>query len=483
MIARSIYCALFIIIQSGMCSAQEVFHRSYGGTGDDYGRAVDICASGGYIIAGSTNSFINPSTDVYLLRIDESGEFMWGKNIGEPNYIEWGIDVAEDAEGNFYVAGYTNNTGGNSYDGMLLKTDGDGNLLWKKTFGGTDWDFFNGMEMDAAGNIYLAGSATTDDGQKGWVIKTDPEGIIIWESYVTIPGTTAIHGISMCTDGTLAFVGALSSFDPIGKTIIAGLVEPDGNIVWNESFPDLGDAEANGCVCDWHDDVIKLMGTIIVDTGDDNVPYMIIAGIDLNQHDVEWSDIFGSDEDDQGWAIDVKDNGTLVVCGGYSEGAYLSEKSAQGAYLGINNGFVLGTENNQILFDIIATPDGGYITVGETNSYGENYQVYLIKVGPENEFVFVPTDFIDVTTPTLNQSKDEIKIYPNPASNYINIETSTTIPTKISFIDISGRIVYSDFLHESNRLELSQNFQPGIYILEIKNVDLYYHTKVIINNQ
>src|SRR5690554_2813553 len=120
--------SLLIMAQSAY--SQVIFRRSYGGEGNEYGRAVIECSTGGYLVVGSTNSYFNPSTDVYLLRVDENGDYIWGRNIGEANKIDWGIDLVEDSEGNFFIAGYTDDSPTGSYDGLLIKTDSEGQVIW-----------------------------------------------------------------------------------------------------------------------------------------------------------------------------------------------------------------------------------------------------------------------------------------------------------------------------------------------------------------
>src|SRR5690554_5287738 len=92
---------IFLLNVATLAFGQINFQRSYGGPGGDYGRAVIECSSGGYAIVGSTNSYQSLGTAIYLLRVDEVGDYMWGKHIGEPNKTAWGVEIAEDEEGNF----------------------------------------------------------------------------------------------------------------------------------------------------------------------------------------------------------------------------------------------------------------------------------------------------------------------------------------------------------------------------------------------
>jgi len=49
------------------------WEKTFGGSGDDWGRSVIQTTSGGYIIVGSTSSFGAGEYDVLLIRTDENG--------------------------------------------------------------------------------------------------------------------------------------------------------------------------------------------------------------------------------------------------------------------------------------------------------------------------------------------------------------------------------------------------------------------------
>lgn len=56
--------------------------RLYGGSVGQYGYSVATTIDGGYIVAGSTNSFGEGSYDVYLIRTDATGDTLWTSAFG-----------------------------------------------------------------------------------------------------------------------------------------------------------------------------------------------------------------------------------------------------------------------------------------------------------------------------------------------------------------------------------------------------------------
>lgn len=165
--------------------SQQFFQRSYGGSGSDYGRSIITCTSGGYLVIGSSNSFFEPSTDVYFLRLNENGDYVWGENIGFENKIDWGFDIVESPEGIYYAVGYTNNTVDNSYDGMLISINDDGHVLDIHIFENEGWEFLYNMTTTEDSNLCVAGTKIGLSSHVGWVFKCDYSGNIIWESFIS----------------------------------------------------------------------------------------------------------------------------------------------------------------------------------------------------------------------------------------------------------------------------------------------------------
>jgi len=98
--------------------------RYYGGMGNDTGTSVQVVPTGGYVIAGITDSFGAGYDDMYLIRTDGNGDTLWTTTYGGVN-SDWALQVEEASEGGYVLAGLTTSFGNGAFDIYLVKTGTD----------------------------------------------------------------------------------------------------------------------------------------------------------------------------------------------------------------------------------------------------------------------------------------------------------------------------------------------------------------------
>jgi Beta-propeller repeat len=158
-----------------------IWAKNAGGSRADYGNAVVADNNGNVYLGGQ---FVSPSItiggftltnvettnidhDVFLAKYDSNGNVIWTKSAGGTNY-ETLNSLSLDNSGNLYSSGYfysptisfgsnvlvnTNNYG----DIFILKYDADGNLLWTRKCGGTNYESVKDIATDSNGNLYVTG--------------------------------------------------------------------------------------------------------------------------------------------------------------------------------------------------------------------------------------------------------------------------------------------------------------------------------------
>jgi hypothetical protein len=107
--------------------------------------------------------------DVFVSKLNNQGEFVWAKSVGSTSN-EYVNDFAIDNAGNVYTTGSfqgvvdfnpgtptQNFTSFGSSDAFILKLDADGNYVWNRRLGGTDYQQSYAIALDAANDVYTLG--------------------------------------------------------------------------------------------------------------------------------------------------------------------------------------------------------------------------------------------------------------------------------------------------------------------------------------
>jgi hypothetical protein len=180
--------------------------------------------------------------DIFLSKLDGSGNFIWAKAIGGLNYdIGNSIFVDRAGSGDIYITGrfsdtvdfdsgpgIYNLTAAGDNDIFVSKFDDSGNLLWAKAMGGLSFDVGNSIVVDpnGSGAVYTTGrfSATVDfdpghdiynltsvGSSDIFISKLDGAGNFVWAK--TMGGINLDIGLSSAVDakGYVHTAGTFSS--------------------------------------------------------------------------------------------------------------------------------------------------------------------------------------------------------------------------------------------------------------------------------
>jgi predicted secreted protein len=216
--------------------------KTFGGTNFDAGLSVKQLPNEGYIVAGYTESYGAGASDVWLIKLDQNGNQQWAKTYGGTGN-DYGCSVELSVDGGFIVTGYQESFSNGGYDVGLLKTDSDGNLIWLKNFGGTDYDGGYSIKRTIDGGFIITGLTKSSGagGRDVWVIKTNSDGNQQWAK--TYGGIEDDEGrsIDQTTDGGFVIAGITKSFGAGNEDVGLLKIDGDGDLLWITSFGGFND--------------------------------------------------------------------------------------------------------------------------------------------------------------------------------------------------------------------------------------------------
>jgi hypothetical protein len=221
-------------------------------------------------------------SDIYILKLDGSGNFIWAKNIGSSTGNSQGHSIFIDASSNVYTTGefrgttdfdpstsISNLISSGGSDIFISKLDANGNFAWAKKMGGIGQDYGNSIILDASNNIYIKGYFTgTSDfdpsistysinavgGDQTFISKLDATGSFVWAKNIGgVQGISGYKSIALDASANIYTVGSYTGtadFDPNAGTytltstgssnIFISKLTNAGNFVWAKSISSIG---------------------------------------------------------------------------------------------------------------------------------------------------------------------------------------------------------------------------------------------------
>jgi Secretion system C-terminal sorting domain/Beta-propeller repeat len=161
---------------------QFVWAKSAGSNGNDFGMSIALDTNGNVITTGyfwgvvdfdpgngTSNLSSVGAMDIYILKLDNNGNFTWAKQFGSTGY-DIGYAVAIDVDGNIYStgrfesttdfdpnSGVQNFTSQGEQDIYISKLNASGDFIWTKTMGGTMVEWGQSIALDSYGGLYVTG--------------------------------------------------------------------------------------------------------------------------------------------------------------------------------------------------------------------------------------------------------------------------------------------------------------------------------------
>jgi hypothetical protein len=195
-------------------SGTELWRKTYGGSGLEFGNGVALCADGGFIVTGRTGGSSSAGGQAYLVRTDASGNMTWSNSYGTALDDE-GVAVVSNADGS-YVMVVRDSTAASDIDVHVLKADAGGAKTWEKSYGGVFKDTPKRIRATNDGG-YIVGAISRSFGWANpdmWLLKLDTGGDTLWSRHFGGSGHEHCHDIKQSSDGGYLAVGHSRSYSP-----------------------------------------------------------------------------------------------------------------------------------------------------------------------------------------------------------------------------------------------------------------------------
>jgi hypothetical protein len=402
-----------------------------------------ITNDGGFIISGVTYSNDGDvsgnhgASDIWLVKLTNSGVIQWQKCLGGSDYDFIGTNHSFllTNEGGYLLTGKTYSNDGNvsgnhgSEDVWIVNLNNLGIINWQKCLGGSQEEGLSQILQTTDGGFIVAGETVSNDGDASglhgtmpdaWIVKLNNLGVVSWQKCIGGTDSDEATFIHETPDGGYIFAGETSSnnWDISGfqgnSDFLVVKMNSTGNIVWQKCLGGSGtDAGISSFIKDGNDYV--LAGSTFSNDGD-------VSG---NHGSVDV------------WIVKINETGSILwqkCLGGFDDE---------------------GAET------LLKTNDGGYILSSHPNS---NSGDVTGNMGMDSWIVKLK----NTQSSNVNNLEKEISIlaFPNPTSGNVSISgLKPSEQNKVILYTISGEKM-TEFVNAESEMELNlEMYAPGIYFM------------------
>jgi hypothetical protein len=455
--------------------------KTFGGPMQDYANSVCQLTGGDFIVLGSTHSFGAGKTDMYLVRTDNNGNLLWSRTYGGTGFDE-GRMVDLTSDGGFLLAGSTYDLANTLACISLIKTDGTGQIVWSKIYHASDKCEGYSVRQTSDGGIIIAGVELIDLYTSNiYMIKTDGNGNLQWsKTYLGLARDCAYYA-GETSDGGYIVTGETFSYGWGYGDAFLLRTDPAGNLKWFKTFGSYAYNNTGG-----HDygkyaaqttDNGFMMAGVIADVQSFYTPRGYLVKTD-SSGTLLWSNYYGGDNISSVNSGQLTPDGGMILGGDVSgftnndEDVYLVKTDENG-----NTGCYNSTAET---YTTSATPQ-----FSEPNTIVETAST--ISSIPNTNIGNVGTDStICLLVSTVNlHEENTLSLYPNPFSTTTTLHLDRHISNATLMVfNIYGQLVrQTDNLSGSTIIFNRDNLKNGLYFIRlIKENTTVANLKILITN-
>ena len=409
---------------------------TFGGPSYDYGVSVAPSNDGVYVIV---NNFDDGSA---LVKYSPTGSIAWQRRLGGTStYMR---HVCTHTDGSVYVVGQTVEQGAGGGDLLVVKYTALGSVVWQRAIGGISSDDGIGIDVDAAGDVYVSGTTFSAGAGNAdtYVAKISNAGDVLWQRVIGGASTDSGGHVAVGTDASIyvtmrtASQGA-GSFD--AALIKYGTL---GDIVWQRALGGVGSESAGQVVVDASGGVYVVGSTASQGAGSND---LLVAKYD-SSGTVLWQKALGGLTDDNAVSVTTDTNNNVYVVGYFDSGGsgdydtVIVKLSSSGSVVWQR---AFGGLYGEYGYGVAIGPQGELYVVGETDPVGDYTNDVLVvklpsdgsKTGTYGYFTYQATTLTETTT-TLTETTTTL----TGSTPSLTQTTTTLTETSPSYVAVTTNI-------------------------------------------
>lgn len=190
----------------------------------------------GYILTGVLDAPGSYGHSILLIETDLNGKVKWKKTIGNEHDAQ-GYDCKITPDGGYIILGSARTTIPLSKTLYIVKTDSKGKTQWDH-FYDEGWRSEGYSIEPVPGEGYVVAGVSKRNGNDMFLMKIDPFGEVLWVNYIGGPNYDNALSVKQAADGGFVFLGETQTDD--GTLVYLVKVDPKGKVEWEKTFGDSG---------------------------------------------------------------------------------------------------------------------------------------------------------------------------------------------------------------------------------------------------
>jgi hypothetical protein len=313
--------------------------------------------------------------------------FLFNNTFDDASY-DYGRSLIELNDGGYLIAGNTSLLGDDYSNALLIKIDHTGKEMWKKDYTFSSVDRLNMVKQLQDGSLVAVGftMSSINSSSDIFIIKTDSQGNLEWQKSYGDDQDEKANSIDISIDGGFIISGEVINQNTGFSLCYLIKIDDEGELNWSNTFG--GSQSDNGLsVVSTNDAGFAITGMTRSSGDSDGDVWLIKVN---GNGEMEWERTYGGNETEYGRTIQQTDDGGYIIIGqtesfglGFND-AYLIKTDSEGNEIWSQTFGGQGTDHGR---QVVSTLDAGYLISGYTDSFGTlgGFNFWLVKANSLGE--------------------------------------------------------------------------------------------------